>query len=128
MVFLICDRTLSQGLGVRRQVYGPELMMSPEPLQRHELVDATLWVSQYGHVDLARQCLQEMSRRAMRPSLDAHNAVLKALALQHKWSTATHVLLRMEQHELEPPRGQLLTLRERERVNRSAALQLTAGL
>ena len=61
---------------------------------------ATLWVSQYGHVDLARQCLQEMSRRAMRLSLDAHNAVLKALALQHKWSTATHVLLRMEQHEL----------------------------
>ena len=84
-----------------RQLLG-ELMMSPEPLQRHELVHATLWVSQYGHVDLARQCLQEMSRRAMRPSLDAHNAVLKALALQHKWSTATHVLLRMEQHELEP--------------------------
>ena len=78
-------------------------MMSPSRCSAtDELVHATLWVSQYGHVDLARQCLQEMSRRAMRPSLDAHNAVLKALALQHKWSTATHVLLRMEQHELEP--------------------------
>ena len=47
-----------------RQLLG-ELMMSPEPLQRHELVDATLWVSQYGHVDLARQALRAAAAVAL---------------------------------------------------------------
>ncbi len=71
-------------------------------LDREDLIRATVTLSRRTQLALATQCLDAMGHRHMRPSLVAHNALLEANARQRRWDYGLKLLLRMQQHGLQP--------------------------
>ena len=66
-------------------------------LTRETLVKATTRLADRSMLGLAWECLQEMGRREMRPSLAAHNKLLDAYARKGRWDLGMRTLLRMQQ-------------------------------
>ena len=79
-----------------------ELAVCCKGLSRDEMVSVVRSTASRNHLGLARQGLAEMTRRDMRPSLWAHNAVLETLAREGRWADSTQLLLRMQQMSLQP--------------------------
>ena len=71
-------------------------------LTRENLVRATGKLADRSMLGLAWECLQEMGRREMKPSLAAHNKLLDAYARKGRWDLGMRTLLRMQQLGLHP--------------------------
>ena len=79
-----------------------ELGASDISLNREELVRAGSRLAVRGALALSWQCVTEMSKRGMRPSLNLNNALMAAYGRTGRWDMAMTLLLRMQQEGLQP--------------------------
>ena len=93
-------RKVNAGQQARR--FLAELGACERGLTREDLISATCDLAHRGSNGLASQCLTEMGRREMRPSLVAHNALLDAYARGQRWDMGMSTLLRMQELGLQP--------------------------
>ena len=71
-------------------------------IQREELIRATRTLASRNQIGLAKQCVEEMERSRMRPSLRAYNGLLRAHASQRNFGESTQLLVKMRQASLTP--------------------------
>jgi len=74
-----------------------ELAACEDGLGREDLIKMVVKTAQRGLIGLAKQSLQEMSRRGIRPSITAHNALLASYDRRGKWSECLSLLTMMKQ-------------------------------
>ena len=87
-----------------------ELGACERGLLRDDLVRATCMLADRGALALSWECITEMSKRDMRPSLVAHNKLLDAYARLKRWDLGMSLLLRMQQHGLQPDESSFIAV------------------
>lgn len=79
-----------------------ELGACEDGLNREQLARAGMRLAARGATVLSWQCVNEMARLGMRPSISLNNALMDAYGRNGRWDQAMSLLLRMQQAGLQP--------------------------